>query len=95
MRKVFYACNGRKRVGVATVAIDENFSSCYINSIFIKPDFQRRGFGTKLLNRIISLCRKMKLSNILLRADSSLKRWYRRNGFIGGKNGNVMELSLV
>lgn len=55
-----------------------------IDSIQVEPDFQRKGIGSKLLNRVINEAKKNKLNGtwfVIDRTNKSLVAWYKKMGY--------------
>jgi ribosomal-protein-alanine N-acetyltransferase len=72
---------------IALFALDE----CELLNVAIKPEFQRKGFGGRMLKDLFSECRKKNIVNIFLevrRSNLLAMRLYKKIGFneIGVRN---------
>ena len=72
----------------------------YITSIAILPEYQNKGFGGRLIKKLIKIARKHKLLSLYLRT-SKARKFYEKNGFQfvkyvseGIDNYDIMELRL-
>ncbi len=76
---VFTAWDGDKLVGLVN-AIDDSELTAYVHYLCVNPDYQGRGIGGELLNRI-----KDKYKNylyiILIAENEELVKYYKQNGF--------------
>lgn len=60
----------------------KEFEQIKINYIVVHPDYQNHGFGSLLLQTVVSLCLKMKKQVSLIPVMKlHILRWYRKQGF--------------
>ena len=72
----------------------------YITAVAIKPEYQNKGLGTRLIRSLVRVAKKHALSSLYLRT-SNARKFYEKNGFqfikhVSERNDNydVMELRL-
>ena len=65
-----------------------NNSELYIEEMFVSPQFQRRGYGQRLLRAIERYVNEKQLAGITLSTNrfSFAPDFYRKNGFIDGEH---------
>ncbi|MGD9212043.1 MAG: GNAT family N-acetyltransferase [Desulfobacteraceae bacterium] len=71
-------------IGCVGLEVVEN-SVCYMERLAVRPLFQNKGAGKKLVDHIIQTACKMKLQTVsigIIAADQQLKNWYANQAFI-------------
>lgn len=79
---VYTAWNAEELVGLIRTIGDGVYIQ-YIQDILVKPDFQRRGIGTELLQRVLSESnhiRQVILTTGSGPEDKSVRDWYKEQG---------------
>lgn len=54
--------------------------SALLRSVAVHPDFQKEGFGTLLVDRIIELAKKKKITSLFLLTDTA-EDYFKKKGF--------------
>ena len=70
----------------------------YISSLYIDPNYQNKGIGTKLLKTLINNLKKTNLDNIYLTVDLNNKNaidFYLKNNFLIEKKIDKIQLYLL
>lgn len=82
---------------------DESGKVQMILSVCTHPDYRGKGYSSKLMNQVISDCKKQNRKNIVLTCKSYLLDFYMKLGFVdeglsesnhGGENWNQVRLTL-
>lgn len=76
-------CNG-KSVGVVRVLTDM-LTDAYITDVVVSPDFQGKGLGRKLLNKVVADLKNISVNNVKLAcslyANPGKETFYEKFGF--------------
>ena len=76
-------CNG-KSAGVVRVLTDK-LTDAYITDVIVSPDFQGRGVGRKLMDKVLNCLKEYSVSNVKLAcslyANSDKEPFYEKMGF--------------
>lgn len=64
----------------------------YITSMYVEPDYRRRGIGAELLERVIACAKKRDVTVMFLSASDMGRPLYEKRGFINSKNGMLLDL---
>jgi N-acetylglutamate synthase-like GNAT family acetyltransferase len=71
---------------IGTVSISKkNQRQLYIRSMAVQPDYQKRGIGLFIFNKIVGLAKIKRINSIFLETSKPLKaaiKFYKKNGFI-------------
>lgn len=74
----------RKSIGVVRILTD-TVTDAYITDVIISPDFQGRGFGKKIMDRVLELLHDYSVSNVKLAcslyANPGKESFYEKFGF--------------
>jgi len=68
---------------------------CYLERLAVLPEERRKGYGRALVDHIISQAKShgLKLMSIgIIAADSELKQWYTKIGFVEGETKEYSHL---
>lgn len=78
--KIFAAYDGEKLVGVIR-AVGDGFSILYVQDILVLPEYQRKGVGTALMNKMLETYKHV-YQKVLLTDDSEKTiAFYKAVGF--------------
>ena len=61
--------------------VSNGVTDAYIQDLMVKPEYQGKGVGTELMNRMIAYLKANKIYMISVVFDESLKSFYERFGF--------------
>lgn len=75
------AYNGEFLVGFGRI-VSDGIIHAMIYEMIIHPDYQRRGIGTEILNRLIQKCKEDKIRDIQLFCARGKKEFYKKHGFV-------------
>ncbi len=67
-------------IGYGRVAADGTVHAM-IYDLIVHPDFQNSGAGSKILNRLVELCRRHNIRDIQLFSAKGKKAFYEKRGF--------------
>lgn len=91
-RFIVTAYNGKKLVGCGRVICD-GILHAMIYDLIVEPGSQGNGIGTKILDKLISLCGENNIRDIQLFSAKGKREYYEKRGFIARPdNGPGMEL---
>ncbi|ABD01496.1 acetyltransferase, GNAT family [Synechococcus sp. JA-2-3B'a(2-13)] len=76
----------RRLIGFARATSDHAFNAT-IWDVVVHPDFQGRGLGKRLMEKVIHELRARDISNITLFADQGVVSFYERLGFTADPEG--------
>lgn len=62
-------------------SVSNGATDAYIQDLMVHPDYQRRGVGTELMNRMIAALKQRHIYMITVVFEEDLKPFYRRFGF--------------
>jgi GNAT superfamily N-acetyltransferase len=62
--------------------VSDGIIHAMIYEMIIHPDYQRKGIGTEILNRLIQKCKEDKIRDIQLFCAQGKKEFYEKHGFI-------------
>ncbi len=97
IRNVWYsvsAYHGSQMVGTGSIISDGIHHALIVNMI-VHPDFQNRGIGTKILDLLVTKCKKHRIRDIQLFAAENKFPFYRKYGFMPRpENAPGMELAM-
>lgn len=62
-------------------SVSNGVTDAYIQDLMVHPDFQGRGLGSELMNKMIDYLKKAGIYMISVLYDESLKDFYSRFGF--------------
>jgi N-acetylglutamate synthase-like GNAT family acetyltransferase len=89
-RGVTYFAIENKNHVVGCVALERaNSEVCYLERLAVLPDQRRRGFGKALVNHALSEAKLLGVNYVsigIIAAQTELKNWYKRLGFIEGES---------
>lgn len=81
--RLFLLCSGQKPVGTVGVSRDDEI--CFL---YVLPEEQGRGFGSELLNYVLTLCKDPWVT--VLESNRKAIRFYEKHGFeFWGKKENI------
>ena len=69
--------------------ISNAVTDAYIQDLIVHPDYQKKGIGTQLMNRMISHLRKQNVYMISVIYDAQLSSFYQRFGFTQMLSGQL------
>ena len=75
IRECFVAVDGKKVVGYEDLEKNE------MKRLHITPEFQRKGIGTKLINKIEKFAIKKKIPKLILESTINAEKFYNKCGF--------------
>ena len=76
------ACyDGEKLVGYVDT-VSNNVTDAYIQDLMVRPDYQGRGIGTELMNRVIAKLKADRIYAISVLYEERLHPFYQRFGFV-------------
>nr|YP_009396712.1 hypothetical protein [Ophidocladus simpliciusculus]ARW65898.1 hypothetical protein [Ophidocladus simpliciusculus] len=82
----YYDDDEKKLIGFARATSDNSFNAT-IWDVVIHPDFQGKGIGKELMNKLIKQLRKYDINTITLFADPEVIKFYRQIGFVIDPDG--------
>lgn len=68
---------GGKILGTANISLEEK----YIGSVFVNPDYHKRGIGTQLMNAIENYARDHCLKKVYVHSSLNAQEFYKKRGF--------------
>jgi GNAT superfamily N-acetyltransferase len=77
---MFSAYNDEKLVGFGRIICD-GVVHALILDLIVHPDFQSRGIGSQILNKLVDKCRLHKIRDIQLFSVKGKAGFYHKNGF--------------
>jgi GNAT superfamily N-acetyltransferase len=96
--ELFLAFDGNEAIGSAVVSILDdyrnfvfNMKSAWVNAVFVKPAYRRRGIGRELMQMTIAWARERGCRRVRLRTSDDGRELYAAIGFVPGRE---MELNL-
>jgi len=89
---VFTAWDGEKLVGLINV-LDDGIMTAYIHYLLVRPEYQRKGIGKKLLKTAAERYKDY-LRIVLIAYDKEIK-FYERCGFETGKEKTPMFITSL
>lgn len=75
-------------------SVSNGVTDAYIQDLMVHPDFQGKGIGTELMNRIIALLKEKQIFTISVIYEERLKEFYRRFGFFEMLSGQLQTYDL-
>ena len=66
----------------------------YITSMYVEPNYRRKGIGTELLERVIECVKRRGVKVIFLSASEMGRPLYEKRGFADSKNGMLLDLRM-
>jgi GNAT superfamily N-acetyltransferase len=85
-------------VGMVAISLTDEWRAfcfgmrfAFINAVYVKPDYRRRGIGRELMNRAIAWARDRRCNRVRLRTSEDGRALYESVGFVAGRE---MELEL-
>ena len=75
-------------------SVSNGVTDAYIQDLMVHPDFQGKGIGTELMNRMIALLKEKQIFMISVIYEESLKEFYRRFGFYEMLSGQLQTYDL-
>lgn len=91
LHNVFSAWDKDKLIGLISCLSDGRYT-VYINNLLVRPEYQRMGIGTKLINMVLDEYKNYK--NILVIAENTAIGFYTRLGFEKGNDVTPMKINL-
>ena len=96
--RLFLAFDGEQAVGMTAITLTEEWRTfCFgtrfgwVNAVFVKPGYRRRGIARELLRRAVDWARERGCVRVRLRTSSEGRALYEQAGFHAGRE---MELDL-
>lgn len=89
---VISAWDGDRPVGMIC-ALDDGVMTAYVHYLLVRPDYQGRGIGRQLVERVKEKYRDY-LRIVLIAYDSKLN-FYRSCGFVAGENETPMFITTL
>ena len=74
------AYDGDKIIGYID-SVSNGVTDAYIQDLMVKPDYQGKGVGTELMNRMIAVLKERHIYMISVVYEEKLKSFYSRFGF--------------
>jgi len=74
------AYNGDKLIGYID-SVSNGVTDAYIQDLMVHPDYQGKGIGTELMNRMIATLKERNIYMISVVFEEKLKSFYSRFGF--------------
>jgi GNAT superfamily N-acetyltransferase len=62
---------------VGTATLQDN----YIGTVFILPEFQGQGIGTKLMNKVEKIAKNNGVKRVMLNASITAYKFYKKRGY--------------
>ena len=69
--------------------VSNGVTDAYIQDLMVKPEYQRKGIGTKLMNMMIDYLKGNHIYMISVLFDESLKSFYEKFGFYTMLSGQM------
>ena len=70
-------------------SVSNGVTDAYIQDLMVKPDYQGKGIGTDLMNKMIEYLKKNHIYIISVVFDESLKTFYKKFGFNNMLSGQM------
>ena len=70
-------------------SVSNGVTDAYIQDLMVHPDFQKRGIGTKLMNRMIGILKERHIYMISIVFEEALKPFYDKFGFFHMLSGQI------
>ena len=87
---VTYLAIENKNHVVGCVALEQpNTGVCYLERLAVLPNQRRRGFGTALVNHVLSESKLLGVNYVsigIIAEHTELKNWYKKLGFVEGES---------
>ena len=65
--------------------------NAYITSMYVEPQYRRKGIATNILNRIIEVAMEKEYRIIMLNASEMGRPIYKKMGFVDSNNGMILD----
>ena len=88
-REFFVAIENSKIIG--TITIIDN----YIGTVFVNPDYQSKGIGTKLMETIENLAKERKIEKLRLQSSTNAVDFYEKLGYSKGEKSQSEEYGVT
>jgi len=75
------ACYEREKLIGYIDSVSNNVTDAYIQDLMVHPDYQGKGIGTELMNRMITVLKERHIYMISVVYEEKLKPFYSRFGF--------------
>jgi N-acetylglutamate synthase-like GNAT family acetyltransferase len=73
----------------------ENDTYCYLKDLFIKKEYRKQGYATKIVITLIEECIKKNIHSIELESENNSMEFFKRFGFkLNGESNNRMVLNF-
>lgn len=69
--------------------------NAYVTSMYVEPNYRKRGIGTAILERLIKKVRERNCTIIMLNASEVGKPLYKKIGFKEIQNGMILNLNEI
>ena len=79
---------GTEMIGVVD-SVSNGVTDAYIQDLIVHPDYQRKGIGTELMNRMISYMKEKNIYMVSVLFEENLKSFYERFGFYTMLSGQL------
>jgi len=83
------ACYDHEKLVGYVETVCNNVTDAYIQDLIVHPDYQKRGIGTELMNRVIAKLKADRIYAISVLYDERLQPFYKRFGFIEMRAGQM------
>lgn len=70
-------------------SVSNGVTDAYIQDLMVHPDFQGKGLGSELMNKMIDYLKKTGIYMISVLYDEGLKDFYARFGFYNFRGGQL------
>ena len=83
LRNAFHLCafDGSRLVGY-TAVVSNGVTDAYIQDVMVRPEYQRQGVGTQLMQRVLARLEEEQLYMVsVIYGDESLRPFYEKFGF--------------
>jgi predicted acetyltransferase len=84
--------DGNEIIGVLDAYVDENDSYCTINSFYIKPSEQNKGYGKLLIKEMLNKISKLKIDRVwigIFVENTKSLQIYQKHGYIENKKSKI------
>jgi len=82
------AREGERLVGMARAFGDGAIYAAIVD-VVVRPEFQKRGVGNRMMERLMAELKRLDLHRIYLRAGPGTMPWYERFGFTAAYGGTT------
>lgn len=96
--ELFLVFDGDRAVGMTAISITDEWRAycfgtrfAFINAVYVKPEYRRRGIGRELMKHAVTWARERNCLRVRLRTSEDGRALYESVGF---KTGREMELDL-